>query len=237
MQKLFSIVAATMLGGLSVAHAGLNFISAEAAGGGVVVTNASGQALDNGNIVRIGAFDTSGGNLAIIQNAEDFLTIDQFFTPLGEISDPFGTAARNGLTAAESGTVSGESQSANGPIVVNDSGGVDGNISAAVQDWTASYMAVNTRLYWWIFNSSNPFTATQMGIFSATGNPQWTSADPSNMFDFRTTAASTVNEILRGNFVDNGAGVDFLQLGFVPEPSRAMLILIGFGAAVMRRRR
>jgi hypothetical protein len=99
---------------------------------------------------------------------------------------------------------------------------------------------VGKNIYAWVSNNTNPASATEYGIFRT--NELWQDAGNPNMsFTLQTDAAgfnpligSTTGPVL---FAGNPASIQLATIAAIPEPSRAMLGLIGRGALVFRRRR
>jgi hypothetical protein len=182
-----------------------------------------GNLLPVGCVVRIGTFDTSGGNLATLQTSNDFLNVDALFTPLGEGIAGAGSILETGATGNN--------------LVINWTTGTL-QMSGQITGINASYLSTGAPLYAWVFNTVDPTTATEWGIFAA---PAFWSFPT----EFTATTLSTrrVSDVIRGNatgLVTDPASQ--LQLSSVvtpvPEPSGLLLLsFVGLGAIMRRSRR
>jgi hypothetical protein len=102
----------------------------------------------------------------------------------------------------------------------------------------------NLQIYYWLFNSADPATATEYGIFTAPSNPRWLfpsdTAIPSTTVTDLSDVPTDSTGILFGSF---GTGVSrdgvspLYNLAVVPEPSTYALLLVGAGAVAFVRRR
>jgi len=111
-------------------------------------------------------------------------------------------------------------------------------------DDSASFESVNyntgivgKNIYAWVSNNTVPANATDYGIFRT--NELWQDAGNPNMSFTLQTDAPGFTALIGGTsgpvlFAGNPASI---QLAAIPEPSRAMLGLLGLGALVFRRRR
>lgn len=114
-------------------------------------------------------------------------------------------------------------------------------------DDSASFESVNyntgivgKNIYAWVSNNTVPANATDIGIFRT--NELWQdSSNPNMSFTLQTDAAG-FTPLIGGTsgpvlFAGNPASIQLTSIAAIPEPSRAMLGLIGLGALVFRRRR
>lgn len=121
------------------------------------------------------------------------------------------------------------------------------NIGGSVQNIPFASLALNTQLYVVAFNAGSYVAGTQ-GTPSTTagsfaGATEWAvikdTADHLSPADLGTKNillnTVTAGDILIGS--DNGNNVNMASLGAVPEPSRALLGMIGLVALFVRRRR
>lgn len=189
--------------------------------GGPTYTTSAGSALADGSIIRVGLFNTSGGNLATLQTSNDFATIDSLFTPFAESGHP-GSGAVN------------QSSNAGNQIIINSLFG-PGQVIGNIEGIAASYSATGSQIYVWVFNSANTGTATEWGIFSATSGWNF----PSDLGQ-ETLSTFEVNDIVRGSTTGGITSADQLRLSSiaaVPEASSSMLLLTTGLIALRRRRR
>ena len=180
--------------------------------GGSPYTDAFGTPLLPGSVIRIGQFDVSGGNLATLQTSNDYLAIDALFTPLAENLLNAGTVNEAGAPGQQ--------------IVINDLFAA-GDVFGQIENIEDTYFLAGTPLYAWVFNSPDPLTATQWGIFTSTtgwGFPMNPGSETLSTFEIDTT--------IRGN----DTGTQF-QLAPVPEPGSMVLMLIGTCLLFFRARR
>lgn len=125
-------------------------------------------------------------------------------------------------------------------------GGIPGRLGGSATDTntgaTKADFFNNKGIYVWVFNSDNPATATEMGIFRApaAGVP-WTfptnTGGLGDSVSLSTASSTTINAI---GGVGSTFGTSQLRteaFGTVPEPSRMMLVALGAMGVVVRRRR
>jgi hypothetical protein len=189
---------------------------------GVIILSSSGTKLAAGSSVRIGSIPSV--DLAAFQSSNSYSTLNSFFTPIGE-----GTLPSVSGTLSETGTPVGNSNT----MFVNNGGGLNvagsflGSFSVP-----AGYMTLNTPLYLWVFNSSDPSTATQWAVF---GDASWTF--PSNLGTASLTMTSSGINVIRGS--TNGSNYDLANIPAVPEPTTISLLAsaVVMGGVALRRRK
>jgi hypothetical protein len=99
------------------------------------------------------------------------------------------------------------------------------------------------QVYAWIFNNDDPALATEMGIFTSTAwSPIPTNGTVGDSLALGTTTATTITAVGGAGSVFTGGTslTNQLRLGefnAIPEPSRLLLISVGFMGLVARRRR
>lgn len=181
--------------------------------GGSTYADAYGGTLLTGSVIRIGQFDLSQpGNLSLLQTSNDFLAVDALFTPLAENILNAGTVNETGAPGQQ--------------IVINDLFN-PGDVFGQIVNIDENYFLSNTPLYAWVFNSSDPLTATEWGIFSSTTGWGFPMSPGSE-----TLATFEIDNVVRGN--DTGA---MLTLAPVPEPGGLVLLLVAAGFTLLRARR
>ena len=181
--------------------------------GGSRYADAYGNPLAAGSIIRIGQFDLSApGSLALLQTSNDFLAVDALFTPLAEGITDAGVIFQTGAPGQQ--------------LVINDMFGV-GDVLGQITNIEDTYFLTGTPLYAWVFNSTDPLTANEWGIFSSTygwGFPITPGSE--------TLATFEIDNFIRG--CDTGT---MLTLAPVPEPGTLLLVVIGAGLFAFRMRR
>jgi hypothetical protein len=138
----------------------LNFVSSINAGtitisssGGAQFATKDGQLLSLGCAVRVGSFNLpNAARDTVLPTKGDYAQLKNVFKPLAEGLTGAGTSTQ----AAGSGSV----------LRANSFPGL-GDIFGAVENFSASYMPPDTRLYMWVFNHADPDLATQWGLFTA----------------------------------------------------------------------
>jgi hypothetical protein len=190
--------------------------------GGSPFADSSGTILADGSVVRVGYFDTAAlGVLNTLQTSTTYSEISALFTPLAE-----GLA--NAGTVSQAGTV--------GTNLVINSLSSPGAIFGSITGISSSYLTPGVDLAVWVFNSSNPLTASEWGIFSATTR---VGANWDFPFDLGSSVLSTfeINNVIRGT--DTGTQFRLAPVvAPVPEPGGSLLILaagILFGRRRTRR--
>lgn len=185
--------------------------------GGPMFATSTGDLLTLGSVIRIGSFDISGGNLATLQTSNDYSTINALFTPLGESGAPSGTVTQGNNPGSL--------------LIINDMFGT-GNVLGQIANIEAAYMIAGQPLFAWVFNSSNPTSATEWGIFSAASG--WNFP---NSLGSETLATFEIDSILRGSTTGGITTSDRLQLSAVPEPGSLLLLGLTFALRLRRQRR
>ena len=202
--------------------------------GTAIFTNSLGVALPTGSLVRVGTFDESGGNRSILDSSTDFDMVNALFTPLAE-----------GILNA--GTVT---QALNPLVPTNFTVNVPGGQAVgSIADWTTTYMAAGTQLYLWVFNSgaaasgdtgavenSDYQAATEWGIYTNPDSNLWELPDPGSLQN-ASLLGNSVTDSIFGSTDNSGSPAEVRTAQLVPEPSRAILALLGFSVCALRRRR
>jgi len=180
--------------------------------GGSPYTDAFGIPLATGSLIRVGQFDLSlPASLTLLQTSNDYFAIDSLFTPLAENMLNGGTVNQAGAPGQQ--------------LVINDlfaAGDVFGQITSIEE----TYFSAGSTLYTWVFNSSDPLTATQWGIFSSStgwGFPISPGSETLSTFEIDNT--------IRGY----DTGTQF-QLMPIPEPGSLVLLIVGAGLFARRTR-
>ena len=185
--------------------------------GGPMFATSTGDLLQFGDCIRIGTFNTTGGNLAILQNSNDYAAINALFNPLGEGN-------------AFSGTVTQVNNSGSF-LTINDFFGT-GNVLGQIANIEASYIAAGTQLFAWVFDSALPENATQWGIYSSS-----TGWNFPNGLGSETLASFEIDTVIRGATTGGTTSSDRLSLAPVPEPAGLFLILLTGAMMFVRRSR
>lgn len=185
--------------------------------GGPMFATSTGDLLQFGDCIRIGTFNTSGGNLAILQNSNDFAAVNALFNPLGEGN-------------AFSGTVT-QVNNPGGFLTINDFLGA-GNVLGQIANVDASYIAAGTQLFAWVFDSALPQNATQWGIYSSS-----TGWNFPNGLGSETLASFEIDTVIRGATTGGTTSSDRLSLAPVPEPAGLCLVLLTAAMMSLRRSR
>jgi hypothetical protein len=183
--------------------------------GGPMFATSAGDLLTLGSCIRIGVFDTSGGNLTTLQTSNDYFAIDALFTPLGESGGSSGTITQ----AGNSGSV----------LMINDLFGT-GNVLGQIANIDSAYLPAGQQLYAWFFNSAAPQGSEQWGIYTST-----TGWNFPNGLGSETLSTFEIDTVIRGSTTGGLATTDRFSLSPVPEPGGSLLILAA--GLVLRLRR
>ena len=173
----------------------------------------TGTLLAPGSIIRIGQFDFSlPGNLTTVMTSDDFAAVDALFTPLAENIVNAGTVNQSGATGEY--------------LIINDQFNT-GDVYGQIIDIDSAYFTAGTELYAWVFNSSDPLTATEWGVYTASSGWEFPT-------DLSSSTLSTfeIDTVLRGT----DTGTQF-RLSAVPEAGSSLLALLGLTVFAVRRRR
>lgn len=189
-------------------------------------------ALANGR-VRFGIFTISDS--AIIANANDVSFLDTNFRAVVDYSGSISAFSTPGFFDA--GTFGASGIYAGGSTAY---GGTTYDLSSGTTSNVANDIA-GSNIYMWVLNNATLGSATQQAIFAS--NFTWADTDlqPDNNSSYSTAAAN--NTALFGTLgtgADIGSGANshsLATIGAVPEPSRALLGLIGLSSLLFRRRR
>lgn len=180
------------------------------------LTTSGGSALNSNSLIRYGVF-TNGFNFAA--NASNSAAMEAAFT---EVTSQVGVSA-SGFDGFFQYTLSiNEASSFEG---VNYGTGIAGK-----------------NIFAWVFNNSTPGSSTQQGVFS-TGELWGDNLNPNFTFTLQSNAPGGVTTHIGGNqtgpelFTGLGNSYQLASIGAIPEPSRALLGLVGLGALFFRRRR
>lgn len=188
--------------------------------GGSPFADSSGTLLADGSVVRVGYFDTAAlGVLNTLQTSTTYSEINALFTPLAENIANAGTVSQSGATGQN--------------LVIN-SLSSPGAIFGSITGISASYLTPGMDLAVWVFNSSNPLTASEWGIFSATTQ---LAANWDFPFDLGSSTLSTfeINNVIRGT--DTGTQFRLAPVVTpVPEPGSLLLVMAASGLLMRRRR-
>jgi len=208
----------------------------------VPLNTESGTLLPNGGaLIRIGyfrGFTTAGNNSALIDELHNidravvYNAIQRDFIPLGEGLDP----ELGPIPAAGS-----EPRIANRTIlgVANQPGRLIGGVTGVVPNTDPEASVGNpitgvpagTRIFLLAYNTMDPNSATEMGIYS--GATWLMPSSNAGALQLNTTNVDSPNEIIRGSLV--GSALELAA--FIPEPSTGLMALFaGLGLMVRRRR-
>ena len=199
--KKFKILIALLaaVSGLSL-NAAINVVTV-ANSATKVFNDSSGSLLSANSIVRVGLFDTSGGNLDIIRNSTSFAELDALFSPLGE-----GAAGGGSPT-----------------VQIN----ANGDLQGSIMNIDLSYAAQGSQIYMWAWNQDNTVVGpdTEWAIVT---NALWT-IPPDNTARslVLTQVTNSPDDVLRGSFGNNAIQLEQLSLEAVPEPSTYALMCLG----------
>ena len=224
MKKFLLSTICALLTSAGLADAAIALSSNNSGGAGRVVTTSSSTALTGGSI-RIGYFADIVQSDTIMRGG-DYAALQAIFIPLGEkTSVPSGGDVTN-------------------PVVAGDLPVPIGNITAGKFNGTIdgiqnSYAPSGTRIFLLISNSADPKTSapTEWALISNAG---WTVptddvlAPPSLTMAVNTTNIGA-SQVWRGSLGSN-TNLTLAAAAAVPEPSIAILCLVGVFAGLRRRK-
>jgi len=185
--------------------------------GGPMFTTMNGDLLAMGSSIRIGRFDTSGGNFGLLQTSNDYAAVSALFNPLGEGSIASGIVTQ----ALNTGSL----------LMVNDFFGT-GNVLGQIANIDSAFLATGTQLYAWVFNTAVPSNATEWGIYTSSSGWNF----PSGL-GAETLATFEIDSVLRGGTTGGMTSADRFSLSPVPEPTGLFLLLCAGFALGFRRSR
>lgn len=185
--------------------------------------NSSGSALTSG-IVRFGVFlPTTDFNQSVADLADEFIQIGTYTIT----SDPFsGFLNYNGANAATYSSGNGLTTLQFDTSLLNNANDA-GDIAGSA-------------IYAWVLNNASNLLATEHGIFESEAfGTTWTDAQsPGNTdsgFSFDIISGDGFNALIGTASAD--ISTTRHTLAAIPEPSRALLGLIGLTGVMFRRRR
>lgn len=212
----------------SLSSASAATLLADNLGAGLTLADGT-TALSSGRI-RFGIFTIT--NSQISANANNLSFLDTNFREVVNYSGAINAFAFNGFF---DNTILGSNATYAGGSTPY--GGTTYDLSSGNTTNVANDIA-GSNIYMWVLNSASLGSATQHGVFAS--NYIWTDTDlvPDNNSSFDMTPANLtalVGSLSTG--ADIGAGAPSHSLAAIPEPSRALLALIGLGSFLIRRRR
>lgn len=187
-----------------------------------LVLSSSGTPLALGDVIRVGYFPSA--DLSTVENSNSYSTLNGIFTAVGE-----GTPGSSG-TLSETGTPVGNSNT----LYINNYSSTSGAFLGNFTGVSSTLIPTGDLLYMWVFNSSNPATATQWGIFDDPSSSNW--EFPANLGTANLSMETAGITALRGT--TNGSNYDLATVVVVPEPASFSLLAgaLAFGALAVRRR-
>ena len=190
------------------------------------MVSSSGTLLAQGDAIRLGYFAASATS-SLVESSNSYSTLNAAFTAFGE-----GTIPTSSGTLNETGTPVGNSNTmyVNNAALLNVSGAFFGSFTLPA---TFPVTSGTQQLYMWVFNSSNPATATQWGIFT---DASWTF--PPNLGAANMTMNSSGIQPLRYGGT-TGSDYELASIPAVPEPSTFALLAgaMAIGITFICRRR
>ncbi len=201
-------------------------VSTNANGAPAKFVSSTGSNLNTGSAVRVGYFSFGGSpNLAeqAVLTSSSFAAIDALFTPLGDENATFG-----------SGT---------GTVTVNNAGflNLPGHVVAGLTNVNQTdaghpdpFVPVGTQLYLWVFNNSNPASASEWSLFTASAGWAVPAAGSEALASAEITLAYQPGAVVQGAALRDGSGN--FRLAAIPEPTTGLL-LIGSTLVYFLRRR
>jgi len=185
------------------------------------LATASGAALPTGSLIQLGYFTVADSVISSAVTAGNISTISADWVPIASTTVGTGTSLAASYTLTSTPTLSGA--------------------------------ALGHQIYEWAVNASTVGSATQQAIFyePSTSNSSWNfpgSNLASTTIDIGQAKTSLGGTYLAGTYQSNNAAVSTVfgaptgavqlqNISAAPEPSRAILILAGFGLVLTRRRR
>jgi hypothetical protein len=208
-----SLILVALFGLSSLAHASVNIV-AQALSPNLILSS-SGTALAVGDVVEIGYFSSTTN----LSTSNSYSSLSSIFTPIGQGSADSDTLSEPGVT--------GDTMEINNVQGAGTFGGTFQNVSS-------TYLPAGSLLYMWVFNSTNPATATQWTIL---GDSTWIfPVDPSQA---NLSLSSSGITVYRGST----SSTDFELANIpasVPEPTSlaglGSLLVLGSAAFIRRRK-
>jgi len=198
---------------------------------GLTLANGT-TALANGRI-RFGIFTISDS--AIIANASNVSFLDTNFRAVVDYSGSINVGGTAGFF--DSSTFGSSATYAGGSTTY---GGTTYDLSSGATTNVANDIA-GSNIYMWVLNNATLGSATQQAIFSSTYSWADTDLTPDNNSSYGTLASANTALIgSLGTGTDIGAAANshsLATIAAIPEPSRALLGLIGLSSLLFRRRR
>jgi hypothetical protein len=230
MLKTFPLLLASLLFAAGAVY-GQSTYTVDALATQYLIESSSGTALAAGDVIRLGYFPSS--DLSIVETSQSYATLNSIFTPYGEGTLPTTTGTLN-----ESGGTSPVGNA--NTMYVDNASSTTGAFTGTFLGISSTYIPSGDLLYMWVFNSSNPTSATQWGIFYDPTSTEW-EAPPAGSFNIVSTSDPGVTA-LQGTGTSNSQS-NFELVTVVPEPGGTSLLaggmacLAALGGIALRRRR